>query len=423
MSEVPKIVRERLRPSGPGGAHPDANLLAAFAERSLAPAERTGVLDHLALCGECREVLAVSVSPMENVPQAVAPQPAIPARESAAEKAVGRQMWVNWGRVAWAGLAAGVVVAVGVLVMHPEKKGVDQALQKSSVTPASPVVAKDKSSPAPAFGIATTAENRVAVSPPAVRPEREKRLAKTPAPLPAPLKDQALAQGTLTAFAAKKDEKVERDFLQAAGRAGSTSEAVEVSAGGGAAQVEPAQTADAMVSNEAAPVVRAKAARALDAPAPPEKGVAAEAKQEGAVKEEPAAAPGASAGMLPGPEAYKVEGRLISQFPAQWAIRGDEVQQSLDAGAHWKTVFQPHRPLLCVAAGNVDVWVGGKAGDLFHSANSGVTWNQVHPSVHDQTLTDDITHIDVSGPTQVTFFTSKNESWSTTDGGKTWEKK
>jgi hypothetical protein len=219
--------------------------------------------------------------------------------------------------------------------------------------------------------------------------------------------------------AAKKDEKVERYALEAAGQPASMSESVEVTAEAGSMQVG---TAGAMARNESAPVVRAKASRALDA-ATPEK--AAETKQESvSVSTEPrAGASGASPGMSRQSEAFKLAVPQSSEIPAQWAIRGDEVQRSLDSGAHWTAVFQPHRPLLCVAGTNLDVWVGGKDGALFHSANAGVTWNQVHPSVQDKALTDDVTHIDVYGSARVVLVTGKMESWSTTDGGKTWEKK
>ena len=42
------------------GAHPDANLLSAFAERNLSRPERATILKHLSRCPECREILALS---------------------------------------------------------------------------------------------------------------------------------------------------------------------------------------------------------------------------------------------------------------------------------------------------------------------------------------------------------------------------
>ena len=110
-------------------------------------------------------------------------------------------------------------------------------------------------------------------------------------------------------------------------------------------------------------------------------------------------------------------------IPAQWAIHGNDLQRPLVSGAGWKTVLHSDRGLLCYAAGGNEIWVGGKGGDLFHSANGGVTWNQVHPSAPQQTLSDDVSHIDFYSPSQITLLTSNQQSWRTADGGKTWEKK
>jgi photosystem II stability/assembly factor-like uncharacterized protein len=101
------------------------------------------------------------------------------------------------------------------------------------------------------------------------------------------------------------------------------------------------------------------------------------------------------------------------------------------------------RPLLCYASHDEDVWAGGQAGTLFHSADGGVTWVQVQPSIKAQQLSSDVTHIDVPGnvrgnvrgdvrgnvhrgvrgPAEIVLSTSTGEIWSSADGGKTWEKK
>ena len=52
MQNVPKTVRDRLQAAPPPVNHPDADLLTAFAERSLPHRERTVVLEHLARCGD-----------------------------------------------------------------------------------------------------------------------------------------------------------------------------------------------------------------------------------------------------------------------------------------------------------------------------------------------------------------------------------
>ena len=63
MSELPKFVASRLRNAQPVGAHPDADVLAAFAEQELSEHERASVLLHLATCADCRDVAALAMQP------------------------------------------------------------------------------------------------------------------------------------------------------------------------------------------------------------------------------------------------------------------------------------------------------------------------------------------------------------------------
>jgi hypothetical protein len=64
MTKLPEFLRSRLalRQRQPG-EHPSAGLLAEFAERTLPTRERAEVLEHLARCAECREVLAAASTP------------------------------------------------------------------------------------------------------------------------------------------------------------------------------------------------------------------------------------------------------------------------------------------------------------------------------------------------------------------------
>ena len=65
MSELPQIVRERLKTSPLPGIHPDADVLTAFGERLLPESERALVMEHLARCGDCREVIALALPASE----------------------------------------------------------------------------------------------------------------------------------------------------------------------------------------------------------------------------------------------------------------------------------------------------------------------------------------------------------------------
>jgi hypothetical protein len=64
MAKISKIVRSSLARGTleKSADHPDANLLAAFAENRLYKRERAAVVNHLAQCTDCREYLALASS-------------------------------------------------------------------------------------------------------------------------------------------------------------------------------------------------------------------------------------------------------------------------------------------------------------------------------------------------------------------------
>ena len=110
METVPKIVHQRLKARAVTVDHPDPDVLTAFSECSLSRRERDGVLEHLARCAECRQVVALAL-PAEASPSLVV-RPM-------------RDQWLTWPRLRWGMIAAGVIVvaSLGVLryraISHP----------------------------------------------------------------------------------------------------------------------------------------------------------------------------------------------------------------------------------------------------------------------------------------------------------------
>ena len=101
-----------------------------------------------------------------------------------------------------------------------------------------------------------------------------------------------------------------------------------------------------------------------------------------------------------------------------------EVQSSDDGGRTWQTVsVETGSTFKALSALGPHIWVGGAAGSLYHSADSGAHWSRVSPAVNGQTLQSDITSVDFSDYQHGTIGTSKGEVWSTLDGGATWQKK
>jgi hypothetical protein len=433
--KVPKIVYDRLQAAqpvaqdGPKPSHPDADLLTAFAEQALSATERNGVLEHLAVCGDCRELIALAL------PEVVASAPM--ADETDVVRALGSRAVVPaphklsfaWPSLRWAALAAGVVVAASVLLIRPGK--LNQA-----TSPVSPPVATT-AQPVPGTQIATSQNASSPIASPPMnqsvfsaktdekRPESELQLSKKRKSVTPPLpveSDMLLADNKQESAQAGKLAAVPRAqafaFDASASRAANETAAVS----GAAAAVEntPSAEGNLMARNEAPAIEKAK---------PALQGTGVYGQQKAELSAAPTAAPSRARNAT---SAAKMAMPAMA-FPATpalsrhvtWAIAAGVLQRSLDSGQSWQNALRPDHPLLCYATHGADVWTGGQAGTLFHSADGGVTWVQMQPSIKGQQLSADITHIevDVRGPAEVIVSTSNNETWSSTDGGKTWDKK
>jgi hypothetical protein len=427
MTEVPKIVYDRLRAAlpertAPEPAHPDADLLTVFAEQALSVTERDGVLEHLALCGDCREVIALAL-PAANIVAA----PIATETEAARATPIPAKVQRNWltspkfaPSLRWAALAAGVAVVASVLLVHPGK--LNQAMPPS----ANPQIA---ATAPPASGplIASSPMDQSAISAKTdkARTKSELRLSKKLKAGQVATPSHEAEPGIL--LADNKKDSSQADKLSAAPSAGASAfdasasrgatETVEVSGAAPTVALAPSAAGSLMARNETPAIEKAK-------PALQEMEVNEQQRTEAAVVPAPARSQARavmSAAKLASPASQTLAQNVT------WAITGGVLQRSLDSGQSWQNALRTDHPLLCYASRDEDVWVGGQAGTLFHAADSGVTWVQVQPSIKAQQLSSDVTHIDVRGdvrgPAQIVVSTRNNEIWSSADGGKTWEKK
>jgi hypothetical protein len=437
MTEVPKIVYDRLRAALPEQAHPDADLLSAFAEQALSVTEREGVLQHLALCGDCREAVALALP--DVAPPRIADEDSVGTTVSRAGSRASRKLSFAWPTLRWAALAAGVVVAGAVLLVHPGK--LNQATPPSTKSeiattapPASGLQTPSSSAPSSRVPSSTvgspTDQSAVIAKAYEAQPKSELQLSRKLKAGQAVTPSPQTESGMLLA-----DNK--KDSRQAAPAAGvrtldydartsqGATETAEVSGAAAAATTEPSAENALMARNDAPAIEKAK-------PAPQEMEVNEEQKTQAAAVPGPArlqARNVMSAAKLASPASQS----LAVAPHVTWAITGGVLQRSLDSGRSWQDALHADHPLLCYASHNEDVWTGGQAGMLFHTANSGVTWVQVQPSIKARQLRSDITHIEVrnnndvrddaSGPAEILLSTSNNEIWSSADGGKTWAKK
>src|SRR6266436_894545 len=454
MTEVPKIVYDRLRAALPEQAHPDADLLTAFAEQALSATERDGVLQHLAHCGDCREVVTLALPAADLVAAPIASE--TDGLQTTASRSRGpHKLSFAWPTLRWAALAAGAVVAAAVLLVHPGKLNQATPSAHQQITPSAPAASGPQiaSSSVPSSQIATSPNNQYAVlAKDEAEPKSELRLSKKlkagQAVKPAQaesgmlLADNKKDSGQAGKPSAAPSDR-DRVFAYDAPSSRAATETVEVSGAAAAVTTEPSAENALMARNETprddAPAIE-KAKPAL------QEMETMETNEQ--VKTEAAAVPGParaqtrnvmSAAKLASPASPTLARNVT------WAIKAGVLQRSLDSGQSWQDALHADHPLLCYASHDEAVWTGGQAGTLFHSTDSGVTWVQVQPSIKARQLSSDITHIEVRnaevrdddlrgnmrdelrgnarGPAEILLSTTNNEIWSSADGGKTWAKK
>jgi len=384
MTELPKIVGQRLQAGSPPAAHPDPDLLNAFVEQSLGRHERAQIVEHLSQCSDCREVLAFSF-----------PEPATPGVVGAKPN---RVPWLSWPVLRWSALATAVVVIGAAVGLHYQP---GRSLGGGGSTPRTdaPLVAEK---------------------------------AAAPAVLPAPSNELATSRQSSQAAEVKRD-------LASAGAAKkpaepSRHEGVKVVGGPSEAGrslapaanlAQPALEANAETKEANVTTVNSVQNSAMDELVP---GRAKDAGQElrgppanmqlatGMLAKQKAGA-AAAAGNLPTTPA--------TAYVARWTLTSDgTLERSLDSGKTWKTIpVNNQTSFRALAANGMDIWVGGSRGALYHSTDAGQDWTQVHPVAEGEALTADIIGVQFSDPEHGTLTTSTEETWVTSDAGQTWQKK
>lgn len=440
MSDLPKIVQDRLRAATPRESHPDADVLTAFAEQILSGSERESIVRHLARCGNCREVVALSLPATESVAQPAATGDAFSAHRTAGKS----RNWFAWPNLRWAAMAASVVVVGSVLLLRIEKPSSPPAALVTR--PAESVSAATDTS----VQIAASSDKEPSRSPAArlakpdtsVMPERhaigrdEPLLGgaqnQTPPASASQLVDNKRVDsvGRKSNFTFDANKLSERGYAvpsappkndPAASSEVNTSAQEVVVVGGSAGVVETAPAQGQLLARNDAPVSVEKIQKAK--PAAKEE-AQMKAPVQGSTAQNKFSARAADS-TLAGPlqkQRSKSTDKDENAAP-QWSLTQGNLRRSLDAGGTWQIALQLQRPLLSFGARGSDVWAGGQAGTLLHSVDGGTTWTMVQPATKAGALGADIIAIEVRSTVEIVLTTTNNEIWTTADAGQTWEKK
>jgi len=437
MSEVPKIppiVRERMALRGRGaasGEHPDANLLAAFAEQSLTTAERDFVLEHASRCAECRAALALAADAEQEAAPAASPRPV----------STGWPL-LQWKTMRWTALATGIaaVLAIAVLyspTMHaPAPEAARQvaappaaasqpageerelkaeqnqkvAVAQASLPPkekvamlASPKLsAKDGSKIAYGIGSAAGAMTSRHAAPVAAEPEQQQ----------AQLRQQVQAEAVQVQQQSQNYDSLAVNKEQALqSRADSYSNAASASnqpmaAGAIARDLDKkaspsAATLAAKTAPSPAPASNTDLGRVTMTPAPQSEtiqvtdeakpgatGLAPEQARPSAAAESLEVASGVAGGARM--QARKAQRAEATAATPRWRVHQSTLQESLDFGTTWqdvRTFGKQAVSAIAVIGSNVWIGVADVSPAVLHSADNGEHWSQQWPQIPATALT------------------------------------
>jgi Photosynthesis system II assembly factor YCF48/Putative zinc-finger len=452
MRELSKIMRERLRVTARAtAAHPDADLLTAFAERSLTGRERAGVMKHLAQCGDCREVVALALPPE--------------VEDALVAKGGSRASWFRLPVLRWAAVAVGIAVALLAGTLNP-----NQTMRTRSTNE----LQKPET-------VATLAQ-------PASSLENHAQTRATPPEAKDKLMAKQSASTALGSAARSRATIPSRAFSNGALVGSGVGVGGASSARNGAVAAAPARElarADAAPAYLTSPAVSTQAAAPPPSrPMPPAvsetvevSSAAGPAETEqadlGSEKENfSRAKPPVDQQIVSGASSLPIQGRNVTSLQTlsssnseaaapRWTIAANgALQRSFDGGTTWQDVKVTADGSLdanltlkattmakaaasataegktkdkkfptfatpvfrAVAANGMEVWAGGSGGVLYHTVDAGNSWSRVVPSFSGIVVGGDIISIEFPDQQHGRLTTSTGEAWTTGDGGQTWLK-
>ncbi len=483
MAELSNSVLRRLAAAQRPADHPEPVLLSAFAEGALRAEEREGVLAHLALCPECREVLSLAA--------AAAAEP----EKQLVHAAPSFGGWLLRRKAIVATAFACLLVASVVLLRPWRRPGSDQFAAASTSQPvlgqpsASLPSAKPSASPAPAAAdqVSPTRNDRSVA---------EMRAAPAPHPVTIPRVDVAAGSGTAGRLQveAQAPPPMIQTSASTRGAAGGASDVVGSVAPQQSVSVPAPSPPPAAVATEsnAEMQIRARDSYGVRQSANTiQQGAnnqpAGNAQQSGnrqtagnagnfyisgaegndntlrfadqrdsnasRAQSNAASVPesktdsgagvvrsyeSVNGNLVPAPAgvlaaAPKTQSSLARKALnkplaiMRWIISAEgKLQRSFDSGHSWETVSVgapvTFRATDADAIGD-HVWAGGEGAALYRSADGGQSWSRVVPAAGTKTLTGDIVSVRTVGPDAriVRLRTSTGQNWVSNDQGQHWQ--
>jgi len=409
MPEIPKSARELLARQTAPEVHPSPDLLNAYAEQTLGGAEKDQVMEHLAACSDCREVVFVANQAQEEevelplvarVARAqqhmdAMPAAAMPASAQAPKAAelrpAPRRTWWKWA----APLAAVIVLGAAALVerdrmadmFSPPVNQVEMSRMPSTAAPA-PSTPPASAAPERQKDEIEARSNEVIVEP----TPKKKQAASA----------EADAKKKYEAELALRDRREMSESLMRSDKASNLEKpraAASVAAPRGKAVVPPAQSDE--LPNFAGGVNAPNGGNDLTYIQP-----------QSLAKS--ALAANSAAGAITNLEMS----RRSAAASTHWRISDDGHLEHSVGPSTWTRVLSAEPVVFRVVSTiGSSVWAGGNGGELWHSSDGGQHWNKVALGE-----TGAITTIHFDTAQQGSLTADSGSTWTTSDGGQTWSK-
>ena len=380
----------------PSSEHPDPALLQALAERILPPKERSSVMDHLADCSNCRDVISLLTKASEAE---VAPGPAK------------RVFFIFWTNRRW---AAAILASVCLLlVFRPGRNTHTEAPKRLSTEPSPETAKMPVQLPAAPVEVKTEKQAKISIRPSIVHAhvEASKSLPRAPS-LAREWTADPNSNAELALLTRSTGFALEKAPAPASATAAQSFQQLQLEQ-----QSVGRDRVEWNVFNlKSKPISRLSAI-----PSSPKTSFAPQVEamrpnlfNSGAVSARP------SFSVVPPAVHTSTSWSLSSPNDSSDSAPGT-LHESRDGGKTW-TAVQVDRStrFFALATQGLDIWAGGDGATLFHSPDDGVHWANISVAEGDQHPTGTITRIDTHGERNLVLKLDSGESWTTTDNGLHW---
>jgi hypothetical protein len=453
MPELSNLLRQRLAAAAEPRVHPDADTLTAYTERLLAARERRQVLEHLAMCGPCRDVISIL-----SMAQAAPGEPRmLPSRL--------RRSWRSW-KLSWglgASLAGLALVATLIIEMpHGTAPTQNKAFNPAPVSsPTVPVANEEPAAQTTANGSTDTPNPPAGQSLSRHREQDSLRPSRVAAATPgAPAKASAPVAGpyiNVEMFASEANYAMPPVDLPSApaprlGNPGQNNLSLansaplaaapapyEISSGKPLRIITPNSSTThlfgwSIVNNAKKQLLHNRPPAALGMYGFTDRAMVNPAKELGPSEE---AAPtrlldskeagelarsGAFTARALGSSGFTFSGSpgaeaRVAGFQLGWKVAEGKLLRLGPSGS-WTEPYPSGDGIefSVVSSHGSDVWAGGGNAALVHSRDGGATWKRLTLGA---SATGTIHSIEASGLT-IVVKSSSGQSWTSADGGETW---